>query len=121
MTDIDNYKKGSDYETFIHRANRKYDNSKPGTHGSTIENLILVEKGDTSFVRWHGSRAKQFEKAKNYIHKAMDKYLKMKNIPPENLEKLETLKYQIDSAYSSDDLMTIIRESIELTQCVRNY
>jgi len=42
------------------------------------------------------------------MHKAMDKYLKMKKIPPENLQKLEILKQKIERAYSSGDLMTII-------------
>ena len=55
------------------------------------------------------------------MHKAMDKYLKMKKIPSENRERLETLKYFIDRAYSSDDLMNIIYESIELTQYVKDY
>lgn len=121
MTDINDYKKGSDYETFIHRAYRKYDTSKTGTNGSFIENLIRVESGDTSFVRWHGSFDKQFEKAKVYIHKAMDKYLKMKKIPQANLEMLEILKYKIDISNSSDDLMQIISETIELTHCVKDY
>lgn len=116
---VDDYQKGSDYEIFIHRANRSYDTSKPGTHGSVIQNLIRVENGDTSWVKYHGSYEKQFEKVKVYIHKAMDKYLKMKKIPHENLEQLRFLKNKIDRAYSSDDLMYIIQKSIELTQCVK--
>lgn len=121
MTDIDDYKKGSDYETFMHRAFRKSDTSKPGMHGSMIQNLIRVENGDTSFVKWHGSFEKQFEKVKIYIHKAMDKYLKMKKIPPENLARLEVLNFKIDRVYSSDDIMSIIKETIVLTQCVKDY
>jgi hypothetical protein len=106
---------------FIHRANKNPDTSKPGTHGATIENLIRVEKGDTSWVKYHGSYEKQLEKIKLYMHKAMDKYLKMKKIPSENRKRLEALKYFIDRAYSSDDLMNIIYESIELTQGVKDY
>lgn len=118
---VDDYKKGSTYEIFIHRANRKYDTSKPGAHGSIIQNLIRVENGDTSFVKWHGSFEKQFEKVQYYMHKAMDKYLKMKKIPVEDRARLEVLKNKIDQANSTDDLMAIIEITIELTQPVKDY
>jgi hypothetical protein len=119
--DIENSMKCSYYETYIHRANRKYDTLKPGGHGSIIENFIRVENGDNSFVKWHGTYEKQLGKIKFYMHRAMDKYLKIKKIPKGNREKLEFLKYQINNAYSSDDLMKIIRETIELTQCIKDY
>lgn len=115
---IESYKKGSNYEIFMHRAFRTSDNSKPGMHGSMIQNLILVENGDTSFVKWHGTFEKQLENIKYYMHKAMDKYLAMKKIPPNNLEALKILKQGIDKAYSSDQLMEIINQSIELTPMV---
>ena len=118
---IDSYKDGMTYEIFMHRAFRSSDNSKPGMHCSIIQNLVRVEQGDNSFVKWHGSFDKQFEKVKYYMHKAMDKYLKMKNIPPDNLNKIEMLNSKIDRANSTDDLLTIIDETIELTQAVKNY
>lgn len=118
---IDSYKDGMTYEIFMHRAFKTSDNSKPGMHCSIIQNFVQIESGDTSFAKWHGSFDKQFEKIKNYMHKAMDKYLKMKKISPANLERLDILNLQIDRAYSSDDLMSIIRESIELTQSVKEY
>lgn len=118
---IDSYKDGMTYEIFMHRAFKSSDNSKPGMHCSVIQNLVQIESGDTSFKKWHGSFDKQFEKTKVYMHKAMDKYLKMKKIPSENLDRLDFLNNQIDRAYSSDDLMDIIRETIELTQCVKEY
>jgi hypothetical protein len=118
---IDNYKDGMTYEIFMHRAFKSSDTSKPGMHCSIIQNLVRVEDGDTSFVKWHGSFEKQLEKIKYYMHKAMDKYLKMKNIPAENLDRLDILNSKIDRAYSSDDLISIIRETIELTQCVKEY
>jgi hypothetical protein len=117
----DDYIKGSMYEIFIHRANRKYDTSQPGTHCSVIQNLIRIENGDTSFVKWHGSFAKQLERTKTYMHKAMNKYLKMKKIPSDNLKRLEELNILIDRTNTTDDLMVIINESIELTQCVKDF
>lgn len=118
---IEDWRKGSDYETFIHRANRKYDTSKPGTHSATIENLIRAENDETRWKKYHGTYEKQLEKTKTYMHKAMAKYLKMKKIPAENRERIMELDYFIDRAYSSDDLMNIIWETIELTQCVKDY
>jgi len=120
-SNIESYKEGMTYEIFMHRAFRKYDTSKPGMHCSIIQNLVRVEDGDTSFVKWHGSFEKQLEKIKYYMHKAMDKYLKMKKISAENLARLDVLNLKIDRAYSSDDLMSIINETIELTQCVKDY
>jgi hypothetical protein len=118
---IDSYKDGMNYEIFMHRAFKSSDTSKPGMHCSIIENLLRAEQGDTSFVKWHGSFDKQFEKVKYYMHKAMDKYLKMKKIPSENLNRIEILNSKIDRAYSTDDLLTIIVETIELTDSVKNY
>ena len=120
-TTVEDYKKGSYYEIFVHRANKTSDTSKSGMHGSIMQNLIRVENGDTSFVKFHGSYEKQFEKIKTYMNKAMDKYLKMKKIPAENLSRIQILKNQIDRASSSDNLMAIIHETIELTQCVKDY
>ncbi|MEI8047085.1 MAG: hypothetical protein WCI92_06880 [Bacteroidota bacterium] len=117
--DIDSYKDGMTYEIFMHGAFKSSDNSKQGMHGSIIQNLVQIESGDTSFVKWHGSFIKQLEKIKIYMHKAMDKYLKMKKIPIANLDRLTILNIQIDSAHSSAALMGIISESIELTQCVK--
>lgn len=122
MTNInEDWKKGSDYETFIHRANRKYDIIKTGNKGDIIENLIRAEKDENRWKKYHGPHEKQLDKIKYYMHKAMTKYLKMKKIPPESRERLKELDYFIDRAYSSDDLMNIIWETNELTQCVKDY
>lgn len=118
---IDSYKDGTTYEIFMLRAFKSSDNSKSGMHCSIIQNLVQIESGDTSFIKWHGSFEKQLEKIKYYMHKAMDKYLKMKKIPSENLDRLDILNFKIDRAHSSEDLMSIIRETIELTQCVKEY
>lgn len=119
-SDIQDYIKGSEYEIFIHRAFRDYDTSKPGRHGSVIQNLIRIERGDKSFEKWHGSFAKQFGATQHYMCQAMDKYLQMKRIPRENIRRLEELRSEIDKATSSDNLMTIVKETIELTQAVIN-
>ena len=110
--------------SFASRAKQtlvRSDTSKPGMHCSIIQNLVRIEQGDTSFVKWHGSFDKQLEKVKYYMHKAMDKYLKMKNIPPDNLNKIELLNSKIDRANSTDDLLSIVDEAIDLTALVKIY
>jgi hypothetical protein len=118
-SNIEAYKHGSFYEIYMHRAFGSYDTSKPGMHGSVIKNLYTIEGGDTSFKKYHGSFEKQLEQAKKYMHKAMDKYLKMKKNPIENIEKLYVLESHIDLALSTDQLMSIIYEVIELTDSVK--
>lgn len=118
---LDTYKDGMIYEAFMHRAFKSPDTSKPGRHCSVIQNLVRVEQGDTFFVKWHGTYEKQFEKVKYYMHKAMSKYLKMKKIPPENLILIEGLNLKIDKATNTDDLLSIVEETIELTQSVKDY
>lgn len=120
-SDLENYKDGMSYEIFMRRAFRSHDNSKKGMHCSIIQNLVRVEQGDNSFVRWHGSFTRQFEDAKKYMHSAMDKFLKMKLIPVENLERLTILKSKIDRSANSRDLLIIIEEATELTQSVKDY
>lgn len=121
MNHIEASKHGSFYEVFIHRAFKSSDTSKPGTHGSVIENIARVENGNTSFVKWQGTLSKQLSNAKGYMQKAMDKYLKMKSISIENRSRLEVLKKAIDQAKSSEDLMVIVYESLDLTQIAKDY
>jgi len=117
----DDYANGMMYEVFIHRANKSYDTTKRGADKSVMQNLAMIESGDTSFQKFHGTFDKQLDKAKTYMHKAMDKYLKMEKIPTENLDKLKALKQDLEQAYSTSDLMDIVNKSNELTQSVKEY
>ena len=101
------------------RASKTHDNSKPGMHGSIMENFIRVENGDNSWVKFHGSYEKQFSKLQKYMHKALDKYLLMKKLPNSSIMILKTYKFEIDNASSSADLMKIIYATLELTQEVK--
>jgi len=116
---IEAYKNGSFYEIFMLRAFRASDNSKPGMHSSAIENLVRVENGDDSWVKYHGSYEKQFAQLQKYMHKALDKYLLMKQLPESSIKILKTFKHEIDRADSSNDLMRIIHNTLELTQEIK--
>lgn len=114
------YKQGSYYENFMCRAFRTSDNSKPGMHGSAMQNLIDAENGECILIDYLGSFDKQFSKVKKYIHSAFDKFLKMK-LPPESIDILSSLKAQVDQSKSTIDLIQIIEKAMEVTQSVKNY
>jgi hypothetical protein len=115
------FKNGSDYEIFMRRAFREHDYSKPGMHRSVMENLISVENGDTTFQKQHGSFEKQLLQTKIFMHQAIDKYIKMRTLSKETKESLTTLKNAIDLSHSSDELMSIIETTIDLTKSVKDY
>lgn len=119
MTDIKDYIKGTSYEDFMNRAYRNRDNFKKGRSKSVITNLILVENGDTSFVKWHGSHKEQLKNLKIYMNTAIDKFMKMKKIPIENKRRIEEFRFYIDKEDTSDVLVGIINEIMKLTQDVK--
>lgn len=110
------YKQGSYYENFMCRAFRTSDNSKPGMHGSAMQNLIDAENGET-LVTQLGSFDKQFIKVKKYMNSAFDKFLKMK-LPAESLKILVNLQPEVNQARSTADLIHIIERTMEVTQSV---
>lgn len=113
------YIQGSYYENFMCRAFRTSDNSKPGLHGSYMQNLIDAERGQT-LMRELGSFEKQLAKVKVHMHKAMDKYLQMK-LPPGSLEIIFKMKMRVDLAKSTTELLEIIETVMQLTQDQENY
>jgi hypothetical protein len=119
MSNIEAYKHGSFYEIFMHRAFKTTDRTKPGMHGSAIQNLIEAENGESILIDFLGSFDKQFGQVKKYMHRAMDKYLSVKKLPSETIEALQILNASIDRAHSSDNLMKIVYETIDLTQSIK--
>lgn len=119
MSNIEAYKHGSFYEIFMHKAFRTKDSTKPGMHGSAMQNLIEAENGEAILIDFLGSFEKQFRQVKKYMQGAIDKYLLIKKIPKENIETLQILKAAIDRAHSSDDLMKIVYETLDLTQSIK--
>lgn len=119
MGDIDTYKMGSKYETFFGRAFNDTNRSKPGAHGTTFTNLVDSENGQSN-VKHLGSTQKIADNLKKHMHKAMDKYLSNKKIPDQDRSVIKELKSQIDGSNSSDELFDIVKETVELTQILRN-
>ena len=117
---IEAYKQGSYYENFMCRAFRTSDNSKPGMHGSAMQNLIDAENGETILIDFLGSYEEQLGKVKKYMHTALDKFLKMK-LNPDSLDILTKLKAQVNPAKSTTELMQIVEKVMDVTQSVKNY
>lgn len=113
------YQHGSFYEIFMCRAFKTHDNSKPGMHGSTMENFMRVENGDNSWVKYHGSFSKQLAKLQQYMTKALDKYMQMKKLPASTIRILSTYKTDVANATSSEELMRIVYYTLDITQEVK--
>lgn len=118
-SDFSPYQHGSFYEIFMCRAFKTYDNSKSGMHGSTMENFMRVENGDNSWVKYHGSFEKQLVHLQKYMNNALDKYVKMKKLPEATIRMLSTYKAEVTRATSSEELMRIVYQTLELTQEVK--
>lgn len=110
---IESYKKGSSYENFMHRAFNSYNSGKLEHSLSVMRNLIDAENGETC-VSHLPSAQKQLEKIKGYLHKAFDRLLETKKYQNDKIALLH-LQNEIALSSSSDELMIIIEQALELT------
>ncbi len=110
---IESYKNGMSYEIFICRAFKDLDNRKNGAHLSNMRNLIDAENGE-SFVSHLPNALKQLATVKQYMTKAIDKYLKNKLTDLEK-ESLSELKNRTEKAGTSSELLDIIEEGLLIT------
>ena len=115
------YKQGSFYEIFMHRAFTTTNRTKPGMHGSAMQNLIDVEHGNSIMIDFLGDFDKQLTQVKKYMHKGMDKYLINKKLPEDKIFILNLLKQRIDISSSSKELMNIVNKTLEATQLLLKH
>lgn len=87
---------------------------------SYMQNLINAEFGDNILKDLIGSYEDQMIQVKNYMHKAMDKYLKMRKITNDKKNSLGILKQRIDYVSTSEELMDIIDQTLDLTRNLIN-
>ena len=118
--DTTSYKNGMTYENFMHRAYQKYDPSKDDRHSSAMKNTIDAENGQ-SWVKHLGTFDKQFAKLKTNIHKALDKYIANKKLKTEVTDTISTFKARVDNAMTTDELMMIIHQTLELTDDIKEF
>jgi hypothetical protein len=110
---------GYNYENLMHRAYQSSSTRNPGAHHAEFENLIRAEYGKSP-VKYLPSFEKQLEKIKKYLDTAFDKFLKM----PKLADKHDEIKIQKDitiEANSSDILIEVIKNTIELTDSAKAY
>lgn len=110
---IDSYTSGFSYERFMMRFMDTSDRRKPGVDVSYMRNLIDMENGESN-VKHLGSKEKQLERVKKYMDKAFIKKLKSIKVESDK-KKLEVFHGQVHVAYSSDQLLEIIREAMDIT------
>jgi hypothetical protein len=111
--DIETYKKASNYEILMCRAFNTMDRAKPGIDISYMRNLIDSQNGE-SCVAHLPPFEKQLIKVKYYLDKAFDKLIGLRKY-----EVIKTplmlLKEKVKDAETSNDLLKIIQQAIEIT------
>jgi hypothetical protein len=107
----DSYAKAISYEMFIRKAHSCDRGARNGADVAYMKNLIDTENGQ----KWvKESYEKQFEKVKNYLHKAFAKLLKNKKLKNVH-EDLLALKEGIDTANNSNKLVKIVNKGLDLS------
>ena len=114
------YMKGMSYEAFMRRAFQKSEITKDDRRSAAMQNAIDAETGQ-SHVQHLRPFEKQFEKLKNNIHNALDKYIANKKLKAEVTDTISTFKARVDNAMTTDDLMLIIHQTLELTSDIKDF
>ena len=104
------------YENFIKRAHKSIRTNRNGADAGVMQALINHENGTAR----SGNLDKQLAKTNNYIGKALDKFLTFKLTEAEKAGLLQ-LKIELESAYSSEQIMRIVEKGLELTQRFKEY
>jgi len=108
-----NYGKGINYEIYIRRAFKCNRGSRNGADSTIMETLIDIEQGN-SYVNHIRSKGKYYGKVQSYLVKATNKFLKMRLNDTEQVGLQQLLK-GFETASSSDELLLLSREGINLT------
>ena len=108
----ENYMRCMMYEILIKRAYKSEVTSRNGGHLSNMRNLIDAENGIKHYK--HATADKQLEKVKGYLTKAVHKFRAMK-MTDEEKASLTHIQQLIDNAYSSDELLSIVDNLLDLT------
>lgn len=110
MTQQDAYMYGTSYEFFITRA-FGCDRFKHGATNALLEFLLIADLGKNYLSKPY---EKQLNEVKNYLQKAIQKYLKRK---PTDTERafLEKMSIDIELANTASDLVPLIENGLEAT------
>lgn len=103
------------YEMFIERAHDSYIQENPDMQASGMRNLIMGEKGITvSFVSAINVE-EQLSLIKRQMGNALVSYMAMPHVPGYIMDELSLYKDQVLRAVSSEELMKIVFDTLELT------
>ena len=107
-----NYLNSASYENFLTRA-FKYNKKLRRPSNQEYLNLIAAESGNS--YSWLPSFEKQIEEIKKRLTKAADIFIK-KSKDQEQKRDLEYLKIKISHMVSYNDIPTIVKRGLEITQ-----
>lgn len=103
------------FEMFMERAYGKYEPIIPGYHFLVMKNLIVAEKAQVISVHTIAHFEKQLVEIKKSIKKALDHYMDKPNVPANIIDQLKHCKEQVTWAVSSEELMKIVLNAIDIT------
>lgn len=103
------------YEMFMERAYGKSELSNPALQASTMQNLIIAEKGIIISLDSVAHFEEQLIEVKKNMESAMDLYMARPTLTREVIDVLKHYKSEIVWAVSSEELMRIVRKTIDLT------
>lgn len=116
MTSGEAYAKGSYYEFFIRRA-FKCERGKHGAETALLQIVIHQEIGVS--VLNPKDYEKRLQEVKNYIKKAIEKFMNSKPTPTENTQLIE-LNDKLSYANNGLSLSDIVAEGLEITKRYRD-
>lgn len=103
------------YEMFMERAFGRYELEKPVLQASGMRNLIMAEKGMVISLESVAHFEEQLIEIKKQIETAMDQYMGKPRVPQAVIDELKAYKDQVVWAVSSDELMKIVFNTIDVT------
>lgn len=103
------------YEMFMERAHGLYEVNIPGRHAETMKRLLEAEGKKIvsmeSVIRFESL----LDGLKMHVEEALDHYMEKPHVPQEMIDQLKQLKEMVVWCVSSDELMRIVFDTIDLT------
>lgn len=103
------------YEMFMERAFGRITLQKPNMQASGMRNLMVAENQTAVSFESVMDFEEQLIEIKKNMEDALDQYMAKSNLPRYILEELSLYKDQVVWAVSSDELMKIVHDTINLT------
>jgi hypothetical protein len=108
------------YEIFIRRAYNYNDRTmKNGADAGYFNTLMLSETNPSTVKHLKKTHGQFVNEIRTFISKAIDKFLTKKRLLDSEIDILQNMKTQLDSATNSDELFSIIEMSFPILERIK--